>query len=367
LLCSCHQAAPVPAYAAEADSLINDAVQKSNIPGAVLCVVEDDHVAYMKAYGYRQVFPDTLPMTVDVQFDLASLSKIVGTGFSMMKLIDEGLVNLDAPIRTYLPEYQTEATIRDYMTHTSGMPAYATYTVLLTGHDSAGVDERKQLLYDHMATLNRLNVPASEDTAACEFRYSCLNFISLQHVIEHVSGKPLNEFARESVFLPLGMTHTTYYPLGTPHDCVVAPTERIAGGDVCYEGIVHDPLAREMMSGVSGNAGVFSTAEDLSKLAIWMLGHTDELHRMMSIPEGYEKFGRALSWDVCSDYAGCKGSKASASAVCHTGYTGTAMVVDPEKRKAYILLTNRAHPSDGGAVGGLRRAIADVVFAEPEE
>lgn len=361
---------------AQLDSLVNDAVGRSCIPGAVLCVVDGSEVVYMKAYGHRQVFPDTLPMTVNTQFDLASLSKIVGTGYSLMTLVEQGKVSLDAPIRTYLPEYQTEATIRDYLTHTSGMPAYASYKWLLKGKENASREERRQILYDHMASLKRLYTPASQATPAdsSDNIYSCLNFISLQHVVERVSGMPLNEYARKYVWTPLKMKNTTYYPMWkkAKSHTLTAPTERIGDTDACYYRVVHDPLAREMMSGVSGNAGVFSTASDLAKLAIWMLNPDTKrgplkavtLQTMMTVPAGYYSlYGRALAWDCSSDYAGCKGSQASPSAVCHTGYTGTSMVVDPEKRLAVILLTNRAHPSDGGAVGALRRQLADLIFS----
>lgn len=400
---ACAQTTSVP-YANEVDSLINSAVRESKIPGAVLCVVVGDKVQYMQAYGYRQVYPDTLPMTISTQFDLASLSKIVGTGMSLMTLVDKGLINIDDPITKYLPEYthykdetigdDRDQTVLDFLTHTSGLPAYASYTELLKDEPLASPARRKELLLRYMATCKR-RAPAGTDV-----NYSCLNFISLQYLIERVTGQRLDDFASKNVFKPLKMKNTCYYPLGSspkPHT-IIAPTEKIAPYDPsvkvpsiiwtgykdiqyfnrkrtiknnpCYEALVHDPLAREINAGVSGNAGVFSTAEDLSRMAIWMLNPEEKkgpmrsstLRMMMQVPEGYEAFGRALSWDQSSDYAGCKGSKTSSKAVCHTGYTGTSMVVDPEKKVAVILLTNRAHPSDGGGVAAVRRAVADAIF-----
>lgn len=385
-------------YANYVDSLVNSAIAASKIPGAVVCVVEGDSVAYLKAYGYRQVWPDTLPMTTNTQFDLASLSKVVGTGMSLMTLVDQGMLDIYDSIQRFLPDYQNlpessrSLEIIDFLTHTSGLPAYAQYKSILKERPYATESERKQLLLEYMAHCKRFSLPAAE------FRYSCLNFITLQYVIEVVTGMPLNRYAEQAVFRPLGMSHTCYYPI-RGHHCskqIIAPTERIAPYDsaqsvpsiifldkkghltersiratkACYEAIVHDPLAREINAGVSGNAGVFSTAEDLSKLAIWMLNPDSvkgpfskgTLLQMMAIPEGYESHGRALAWDVSSDYSGCKGVEASASAVCHTGYTGTSMVVDAEKRIALIVLTNRAHPNDGGGVSALRRSIADEVF-----
>lgn len=378
------------------DSLVNAAVAESRIPGAVVCVVDADHVAFLRAYGYRQVYPDTLPMTEDTQFDLASLSKIVGTGMSLMSLVDKGLVQLTDTFNG--------VTLVDYLTHTSGLPAYTTWSSVLRNlpdslrrvaesSQEASLAVRKQALYDYIAQVKRKSAPGTDCV------YSCLNFISLQYVIERTTGMSLAEYAKKSVFRPLGMKHTTYYPLspsalnrhqsGTApcRQLVVAPTERIAPYDAsaspqpllmasgaydapCYQAIVHDPLAREMNGGVSGNAGVFSTASDLARLAIWVLNpdtyrgpfSAETLRLMMTVPAGYEAFGRALAWDQSSDYAGCKGSCASPSAVCHTGYTGTSIVVDPEKRLALIVLTNRAHPSDGGGVSALRRKLADLLF-----
>ena len=384
-------------YAANVDSLIYNAIAESKIPGAVVCVVENDHISYLHAYGNRQVFPDTLPMTVLTQFDLASLSKCVGTGMAMMTLIEKGLVDLNDPITKYLPNYQPyvyadgtmdrEQKIVDFLTHTSGMPAYASYTELLKDEPSASPARRKELLLMHMGNVKR-QAPAGTD-----FCYSCLNFITLQYVIEKLTGFSLNEYVEKEVFRKLDMSNTCYYPIGSKPSkgIVVAPTEKISmmevavpsilllNGDAkrwgnqreCYEGIVHDPLAREINAGVSGNASVFSTAADLAKMAVWMF-HPEKkgpfsaatLQLMLTVPEGYESFGRVLAWDQSSDYSGCKGHETSNSVACHTGYTGTSMVIDMGKKVAVILLTNRAHPDDKGGVGALRKAVADAVFSK---
>ena len=383
-------------YVANVDSLIYNAIAESKIPGAVVCVVENDHISYLHAYGNRQVFPDTLPMTVLTQFDLASLSKCVGTGMAMMTLIEKGLVDLNDPITKYLPNYQPyvyadgtmdrEQKIVDFLTHTSGMPAYASYTELLKDEPSASPARRKELLLMHMGNVKR-QAPAGTD-----FCYSCLNFITIQYVIEKLTGLSLNEYVEKEVFRKLNMSNTCYYPIGSKPSkgIVVAPTEKISmmevavpsilllNGDAkrwgnqreCYEGIVHDPLAREINAGVSGNASVFSTAADLAKMAVWMF-HPEKkgpfsaatLQLMLTVPESYESFGRLLAWDRSSDYSGCKGNETSNLVACHTGYTGTSMVIDMKKKVAVILLTNRAHPDDKGGVGILRKAVADAVFS----
>ena len=357
LLCVCCVMLMAQQYVANVDSLIYNAIAESKIPGAVVCVVENDHISYLHAYGNRQVFPDTLPMTVLTQFDLASLSKCVGTGMAMMTLIEKGLVDLNDPITKYLPNYQPyvyadgtmdrEQKIVDFLTHTSGMPAYASYTELLKDEPSASPARRKELLLMHMGNVKR-QAPAGTD-----FCYSCLNFITLQYVIEKLTGLSLNEYVEKEVFRKLDMSNTCYYPIGSKPSkgIVVAPTEKILmmevavpsilllNGDAkrwgnqreCYEGIVHDPLAREINAGVSGNASVFSTAADLAKMAVWMFHPENKgpfsaatLQLMLTVPEGYESFGRLLAWDRSSDYSGCKGNETSNLVACHTGYTGTS-------------------------------------------
>lgn len=358
----------VPDYEATIDSLVEASLADTLIPGAVVCVVRADGATFTRAYGYRQVYPDTIAMTENTIFDLASLSKCVGTAVSFHHMMAECLyeqdsIRIEDKVNKYLPEFEGEATIADLMTHTSGLPAYVSPITLERLH---------QTPYEYICTCDRLCPPASVDTAAAVCRYSCLNFITLQFILEKVTGERLCDYAQKHIYAELGMTHTTYLPF----DCAdtlatapwnrveeykgypIAPTELQPDG-LCLQGNVHDPLARVGNHGNSGNAGVFSCAEDLAKLSHALLSYDGP---MVQIPEGYEKFGRSLGWDVCSDYAWLKGDYASASAVCHTGYTGTSIVIDREKGLALIILTNRVHPYDDGGTASIRRGIADVVF-----
>lgn len=363
----------------QADSLINAAVAEGQIPGAVLCVVQGDRVVYNRAYGCRRVTPKKERMTTNTVFDLASVSKVVGTGMTAMTLVDEGLLDPDAKVSHYLPDFEGDATIRDLMTHVSGLPAYATWTVLLKDRPDATPAERKQILKDYVCHCQRLNEPRGK------YRYSCLNFITLQYVMEAITGKPLDQLAGERVFGPLKMSHTGYNP-GPKKS--VAPTE-IQPDSVCLWGVVHDPLAHYMNNGVSGNAGVFSTSGDLAKLAKWIFRTVDgkqtgnapfsreTLELMLSVPAGYEEFERTLAWGVWEDFLPSQSSGRSAEpclvepvtllnpkSVYHTGYTGTFMVVDPEHRIAVILLAHRVHPYDRGGVNTLRRQVTEAVASE---
>ena len=363
-----------PAFA-QADSLINAAVAEHTIPGAVLCVVQGDKIIYNQAYGCRRVHPTDEAMTNNTVFDLASVSKVVGTGMTAMSLVDKGQLDLDAKVSQYLPEFEGDATIRDLMTHVSGLPAYATWSVLLKDHPDATKAEKKKILKDYVCHCDRLNAPGEK------FRYSCLNFITLQYVMEAITGKSLDKLAKKRVFRPLKMKHTCYNP-GKKR--LVAPTE-IQADSVCLHGVVHDPLARIMNSGVSGNAGVFSTSEDLARMAIWMFREMDNgakskeqrtktikgpfsretLEKMLTVPEGYEQFGRTLCWGVWEGFVeDVAESGLSPRSVYHTGYTGTFMVADPENKIAVILLAHRVHPYDKGGLYKLRCSVVEAIATE---
>ncbi len=165
------------------------------------------------------------------------------------------------------------------------------------------------------------------------------------------------------------MIHTDYNPTGETL-AWTAPTEKQEGGSVLL-GKVHDPLARIMNGGISGNAGVFSNAEDLSILAA-ALQNGGELNgvrilspqtalAMRTVPKGYEKFGRTLGWDANSSYASNNGDLFSKSTYGHTGYTGTSIIIDPETDTSVILLAHRVHPEDKGGVVRLRALVANIV------
>jgi CubicO group peptidase (beta-lactamase class C family) len=182
--------------------------------------------------------------------------------------------------------------------------------------------------------------------------------------VEVVSGEPIDVFARRNIFGPLGMKDTMYNPPDAL-DRRIAATEIVDGAPL--RGTVHDPLAR-LMGGVSGNAGVFSTARDLAIYCRMLLnGGVHKGERILSptaveLLTGVQSHGRAYGFDVSSSYAWLKGDHASERAFCHSGYTGTSIVCDPEKRVFLIILTNRAHPNDKGASKPIRAQAANIAF-----
>ena len=344
-----------------ADKAIETAINNKEIPGAVLAIVRHGKLAYLKAYGNKQLLPDTEPMNVNTVFDMASVSKAMSTAISAMILIERGQLRLTDRVSLYIPGFSEDIHITDLMTHTSGLPPYAPVKELTTKY---GAPNPKGLI-EYISGCKTNFKPGTD------FQYSCLNYIALQHVIETVSGQSLRDFAKTHIFDPLGMQHTDYCPTGeTLERC--APTEKQKDGSI-LKGIVHDPLARIMNAGVSGNAGVFSDANDLAILAAMLLNNGEyNGHRilsplgvktMRSIPRHIPGLGRALGWDLFSPYASNNGDLFGPNTYGHTGYTGTSITIDPDNDTAVILLTNSVHPDNKGKATRLRSLVANAVAA----
>lgn len=373
-----------------ADEAIETAIANREIPGAVLAVMRSGKMAYLKAYGNKRVYPHIEPMTTNTIFDMASCSKSMSTAICMMILAERGKIRMLDPVSLYIPGFKNWESedgkekkvirIADLMTHTSGLPPYASVTELEKRYgspDPAG-------LMEYIATCKRDFKPQTD------FQYSCLNFITLQHIIENVSGKSLRDFARENIFDVLGMNHTDYLPcrrdkngqwvntscspLSTDRCAVnnIAPTEKQTDGQVLC-GQVHDPLARVMNGGISGNAGLFSCAEDIAVLcAALQNGGEWNGHRILSplgvkamrtVPRSTATFGRTLGWDIFSPYASNTGDLFGPNTYGHTGYTGTSIVIDPDNDISVILLINAVHPKDSHNTVRLRSLVSNAVAA----
>lgn len=346
---------------AYADKAIEEAIEQEDIPGAVLAVVHQGKLAYLKAYGCKQTYPTAEPMDVHTVFDMASVSKSMSTAICAMILVERGQLRLSDPVTLYIPEFSGEIHVSDLLTHTSGLPPYAPVGELAEKYGSPN----PKGLIDYIAACKTDFKPGSA------FQYSCLNYITLQHIIETISGQSLRDFAKANLFVPLGMQHTDYCPSGELLSRC-APTEKQKDGSV-LKGVVHDPLARIMNGGVSGNAGVFSDANDVAILATMLLNNGEYHGRrilsplgvkaMRSIPRQVSPFGRSLGWDVFSPYSSNHGDLLSPNTYGHTGYTGTSIVIDPDNDLAIVLLTNSVHPDDNGKAIRLRSLVANAVAA----
>lgn len=358
---------------AKADSAILDAISRKEIPGAVLGIVRHGCMAYKKAYGCRQVYPTIEPMTTETIFDMASCSKSMSTAISVMQLCENGMLRLTDPVANYIPDFcnwkdgeGNTATIRiqHLLTHTSGLPAYASVESLKKKYGAPNPEG----LLEHICQVKRQFKPGTD------FQYSCLNYIVLQNIIQKCTGQSLRDYAREHIFLPLGMRHTFYLPIGEDHSRwtnLIAPTTRQDDGSV-LRGQVHDPLARIMNGGISGNAGVFSTVDDIALLCATLQNggrwkgtrilSEQTVHTMRTVPEWAKEFGRTYGWDVSSPYASCNGELLSSETYGHTGYTGTSIVIDPVNDISIILLVNAVHPIDGPSrMVRLRSLISNIV------
>ncbi len=343
-----------------ADDIIQLAIDKKEIPGAVLAVVRNGKMAYLKAYGNKQVFPTIIPMDVYTVFDLASCTKPLATAISAMILDERGLIGLHDNVNLYIPGFvNPNIRVINLLTHTSGLPSYAPETTIIKRYGK----QNPVGFMQYIDSCKRDFAPGKG------MEYSCLNFISLQHIIENVSGKSLRDFAKENIFDVLGMVHTDYNPTGEMLERC-APTSRLKG-EAVLKGVVHDPLARLFNSGVSGNAGLFSDANDIAILVATIQNggewngkrilKPETVKLMRTVPDSLKNFGRTLGWDMSSHYAGCKGTMLGPNTYCHTGYTGTSVVIDPDNDISIILLTNRVHPYDKGSVVKLRALVSDAV------
>ena len=373
-----------------ADDVINDEINQTNIPGAVLAVVRNGCMVYLKAYGNKRVYPKKEAMMVGTVFDMASCSKAMSTAICVHILAERGKIRMLDAVNTYLPEFKNwvsadgkqKQTIRivDLMTHTSGLPPYVSPDEL----------KKKCAEPNPEALMNYIDTCRRDFRPKTDFQYSCLNYITLQHIIEKISGESLRQFARENIFDKLGMSFTDYLPCrqdkngnwvntsdaswaklvkGDWHS-VIAPTEKQYNGQVLC-GQVHDPLARVFNLGVSGNAGVFTTADDIAILCAALQNGGEwngkrilsplTVQTMRTVPRQVAQFGRALGWDVYSDYASNEGDYLSPNAYCHSGYTGTSIVIDPDNDLSIILLINAVHPEDTHNVVRLRSLVANAV------
>ncbi|MGY4300433.1 CubicO group peptidase (beta-lactamase class C family) [Bradyrhizobium sp. i1.4.4] len=239
------------------DAVVNLAISQGKLPGAVLVVGHEDRVVYHKAYGKRALVPAPEAMTEDTIFDIASLTKVIATTSSLMKLFEQGKFRLNDKITDYISEFQdgaSEITIRNLMTHFSGLARDLVLDRPWSGYDTG---------------VRIAAIAKPEGPPGVRYAYSDINFILLGELVHCLSGQMLSDYARQNIFQPLGMKDTLFLPpaslLGR-----IAPTERVPPSGPPLRGVVHDPTARNM-GGVAGHAGVFSTAADLARFAQMML------------------------------------------------------------------------------------------------
>ncbi len=351
--------------------LLDDAVAERVTPGGILAVGWHGSVA-MHPFGKLTYDANTAAVTPNTIYDIASLTKVVGATTLVMQFVESGKIQLDAPLRRYLPEWlpsesfgrarpagedrmwREKVTLRQLLTHSSGLPAYKEFFL--------DAKNRTEIVKRTLAT------PLAYEPGTKSV-YSDLGVILLGEVLMRVSGRSLGELFREQIFSPLGMSTTMFNP---PKSLLkrIAPTEfdqklrkRVIHGQV------HDENAY-VMGGESAHAGLFATAGDLAAFCQMMLnggiyGH-QRLFRRSTIEEFTRRQGpgdstRALGWDTASPESS-SGHFLSSRAYGHTGFTGTSIWLDPAKELFVVLLTNRVHPTrENEAHRQLRPRVADAV------
>ena len=340
----------------EVDAVVQQAIHDQQIPGAVLLVGHDGHVIYRKAYGWRALEPRREVMTLDTIFDLASLTKVIVTAPAVMQLAEQGKIRLNDPIAKYLPEFgqngKEDITLRQLLTHYSGLEP----------------DLDLKTMWEGKETAYRMAFAATpQDPPGSRFSYSDINFIVLGALVERISGEPLDEYASRHIFMPLKMTHTRFVPPAAWR-AKIAPTQ-YDENEHMLRGVVHDPTARRM-GGVAGQAGLFSTADDLAKFAQAMLNGGGGILSPLSVekmtrPEQPPTAPvlRGFGWDIDSPFSTNRGTLLPVGGYGHTGFTGTSIWIDPTTQTYIILLTNAVHPRGKENAKALRSKVATAVAA----
>jgi CubicO group peptidase (beta-lactamase class C family) len=336
----------------EIDDAVFQGMERGVYPGAVVVIGRKDSILYARGYGhFTWSRSSPVPSPDSTYWDIASITKVVGTTSAVMRLVDAGRINLDAPVGHYLPRFvgglRDQVTVRMLLDHTSGLRSYAPLFKRARTRASA-----VEVLYEERPNRRPGDLPV----------YSDLNAIFLGLLIENVSKMPLDQFVSREVFEPLGMEQTTYRPTASMKRRTV-PTAVWRGHPV--QGQVNDPNAA-ILGGAAGHAGIFSTGMDMARYAQMWLNEGAGLSGQWVSPRTVKRFltrgtnsgPRLLGWDtpeLDGDEPSLYGTLISDAAYGHTGFTGTEIWVDPTRDLFLVFLTNRTFdPRARDAVHRLR-------------
>ena len=322
----------------EIRELIDREIQLAHIPGAVLTISLKDQIIYKEAFGYRTVYPSQKEMNIGTMFDLASLTKIVATLPAVLTLIEKGKLLLRDKISNFIPDFaqnnKEDITIFHLLTHTSGLPAHRSFYI-----ENLTTDQIIEWICNE-----QLDAPVGQKVI-----YSDLGFILLYKIIEITAQQPFPAFVKREILEPLEMKNTLFCPADVTN---IAATEFCRRRNQYKLGIVHDDNT-DSMGGISGHAGLFSTAEDLSKFARMIENNgVYEGNRLFSeaimrlTKMNHTPFAndfRGLGWQLQHRLTASCGELFTAKSYGHTGFTGTSIWFDPEIKLYVIFLTNRVH------------------------
>ena len=358
-----------PSVLSRIDMVFERAISARQVPGGVVAVGWNGRVVFERCYGKRAIVPQPEAATVETIYDLASLTKVVATTPAIMKLVERGLLSLDDRVSAHVAGWSDTssggeaATLRMLLTHTSGLAPFEKY------YETMAAEGAMDAIVRDIAKMPLQAKPGER------FIYSDLGFILLGEIVRKVSGKPLDAYCRDEIFVPIGMLETSFNPAPVLRDGI-APTQwredaTAPGGRVMIRGEVHDGNAR-LVGGVSGHAGLFSTSDDLSRFCQMILngGKLDGIRVLSSASVramtrnqtrlGSDGVKRGYGWDIDSSYSAPRGDLFSGG-FGHTGWTGTSIWIIPEEKLYIIVLTNRIHSEGEGDAGPLRSKVANVV------
>lgn len=341
------------------DKIMEDGISDSAFPGGVVLVGYKGKIVYEKTFGYYTYDKSSTPMSLDVMFDMASVSKVIGTTSAAMLLYDQGKLNLDEKVTAYFADFavngKDKAEVRNLLLHNSGLPPYGLFYKKLKTPDQVW-DSIRHMKPDY--------------ETGSKYVYSCLGMITLQKIMEKISGQRMDLFLNKNLFAPLGMKNTMYAPPDSLKD-KCAPTEidnyfRMT----TVQGKVHDETAF-LLGGVSGNAGLFSTAPDIAIFCQMILNkgfyNGKQYIKSSTIDEWTRKqtmqSSRGLGWDTNDEGETAAWKKFSFTSIGHTGFTGTSLFIDKERNLFAIILTNRVYPTrDNNKLTKIRHIIHDSII-----
>ncbi len=382
------------------DSIVGEAIREKAFPGCQVVVGRHGDIVLDKSYGATDYGTAAVKVTDATLYDIASMSKAIGTMGGLMKAYDEGLFSIDEPIASYIPELEetdkASIEVKELLYHQSGMPpVLAMYKIMIDSASYSGplTRSKKSAAYPYYidrnlwgnatARLRRdITSPQPDDSHTVEagkgiwvgldaydtlmnrihtielkpdkrYRYSCLNFCLLMEMEENLTGVPHDEWVAEEIFAPLGALRTGYNPLEWYPRAMIAPTEQDKWLRRQHlQGYVHDELAA-FSGGVQGNAGLFSTAGDVAKYCQMLLNRGTYGGQQILRPSTVDLFtltkspttDRTLGFDMSEGTKSFSGMGASPSTYGHTGFTGTCFWIAPEQDLFMVVLTNRVNPS----------------------
>ena len=350
---------------ARVDKALDQAIAKAQIPGAVVLAQmprDGELLAHESVRGAAVLKPERIAMARDTIFDLASLTKPIATATSVMLLAAEGRIDLDDPVAKVLPPFgergKEGVTIRHLLTHTSGLKPWRPFHEALLERERKKGERLLGTPAAKEAVLERIYRGALVHEPGEAAVYGDLDFILLGAIVETIAGRPLDEFAAERIFGPLGMTQTRFIRLGDgAPELPDSEKRRFAATEACpwrrrvLWGEVHDPNAWAM-GGVAGHAGLFAPADDVLRFATAVLdvwhGRSDLLPRewlvrFLTKDVAPAQTTWALGWDTPTPGASSSGHHFSATSVGHLGFTGTSLWIDLEREAVVVMLTNRVH------------------------